>query len=107
MGKNRHAERVSLRTEVALEEPGRQVFLPSLNLSSSGIFLSSEQPPEVGTEVRVVLSLPPDGMFLRLSGVVVRLADGSEPDGFAVAFEAPESRTHGVLADFVRSSRTS
>ena len=107
MGKNRHAERVPIRTDVAFEEPGRQVFLPSLNLSSSGIFLSSDQSPEVGTEVRVVLSLPPDGLFLRLSGVVVRRAHGSEPEGFAVAFEAPQGSTQGVLADFVRSARPS
>ena len=93
--------------EVAYEEVGRQRFFPALNLSASGIFLASEQPPEVGQEVRVVLSLPPDGVFLRMQGLVVRHAGGTEPSGFAVAFEEIDDRTRSDLKEFVRESRAS
>jgi hypothetical protein len=91
--------------EVAYEEPGRQVFFPALNLSASGIFLGSREPPDVGAEVQVVLSLPPDGVFLRMHGLVVRHAAPVEPDGFAVAFADVDERTRNELNDFVRACR--
>lgn len=92
---------------MAYEEPGRQRFFPALNLSASGIFLAAEESPELGREVRVVLSLPPNGIFLRIQGQVVRHAGGSEPHGFAVAFEAVDDRTRSDLKDFVRECRSS
>ncbi len=92
--------------EVAYEEPGRQVFIPALNLSASGIFLASSEPPELGQEVNLVLSLPPSGVFLRMRGLVVRHAGRSEPKGFAVAFEGVDDRTRTDLKAFVRASRT-
>ncbi len=104
---DRHDERTSVDLEVAYEEPGRQRFFPALNLSASGIFLAAEEPPEVGQEVRVVLSLPPNGIFLRMQGLVVRHADGSEPSGFAVAFEAVDDRTRSDLKEFVQECRSS
>ncbi len=93
--------------EVAYEAVGRQRFFPALNLSASGIFLASEEPPEIGQEVRVVLSLPPNGVFLRMRGLVVRHAGGAEPNGFAVAFAEVDDRTRSDLNEFVRESRAS
>ena len=107
MQHDRHEERTPVDLEVAYEEPGRQRFFPALNLSASGIFLAAEEPPEVGQEVRVVLSLPPNGIFLRMQGLVVRHADGSEPSGFAVAFEAVDDRTRSDLKEFVQECRSS
>ena len=107
MQHDRHEERTPVDLEVAYEEPGRQRFFPALNLSVSGIFLAAEEPPEVGQEVRVVLSLPPNGIFLRMQGLVVRHADGSEPSGFAVAFEAVDERTRSDLKEFVQECRSS
>ena len=101
----RHEERAPVRLEVAYEEPGRQVFFPALNLSVSGVFLASEEPPEVGQQVQVVLSLPPNGLFLRMRGVVVRHAGRAEPRGFAVAFEEVDERTRGDLKEFVTGAR--
>jgi hypothetical protein len=89
--------------EVACEEPGRQVFFPSVNLSTSGILLGSKAPPSVGEQVRVVLSLPPDGVFVRMQGRVVRHADPPEPEGFAVVFKGVDERTRGELGEFVRA----
>ena len=100
-------ERAPVQLEVACEEPGRQVFFPALNLSASGIFLAAAEPPELGREIHVVLSLPPDGLFLRMRGHVVRHASRPEPSGFAVAFESLDDRTRGDLKQFVRTSRAS
>ncbi len=107
MQHDRHEERTPVDLEVAYEEPGRQRFFPALNLSASGIFLAAEEPPEVGQEVRVVLSLPPNGIFLRMQGLVVRHAGGSEPNGFAVAFAEVDDRTRSDLKEFVRECRSS
>ncbi len=107
MQHGRHEKRAPVDLEVAYEEVGRQRFFPALNLSVSGIFLASEEPPEIGQEVRVVLSLPPNGVFLRMRGLVVRHAGGTEPSGFAVAFEGVDDRTRSDLKEFVRESRVS
>ena len=90
--------------DVAYEEPGRQIFFPALNLSATGVFLGSRSPPDVGSQVRVVLSLPPRGIFVRMRGSVVRHGAPSEPQGFAVAFETLDERTQRELQDFVRTA---
>ncbi len=86
---------------VAVEHPGSQVFAQALNVSEGGIFLASADVPELGSEVSVVLSLPPSGRFLRLQGAVVRHAGGDEPDGFAIRFEATDPASAAALRHFV------
>jgi hypothetical protein len=86
---------------VAFEEAGRELFLPAVNLSESGVFLASETSPPIGTGASVVLSLPPDGVFLRLRGTVVREAGPREPRGFALSFYGVDGRAAGLLRKFV------
>jgi len=100
-------ERARVRLDVACEESGRQVFFSTLNLSASGILLATAEPPELGREIHVVLSLPPDGLFLRMHGQVVRHASRREPSGFAVAFESLDQRTRADLKEFIRTLRAS
>jgi hypothetical protein len=91
-----------VRWDVAFEEPGRQLFVPALNVSASGMFLaSSDLRPAVGAPVRVVVSLPPDGVFLRLQASVVRHAGEGEPDGFAIRFDDGDPRSVLALHRFV------
>jgi hypothetical protein len=102
MAEARGCRRASVRFDVAFEEPGRQLFVPALNVSASGMFLASpDVRPEVGSPVRVVLSLPPDGVFLRLRGSVVRHAAVGEPGGFAVRFDDGDPRSFVALQRFV------
>ncbi len=94
--------RASVRWDVAFEEPGRQVFVPARNVSASGMFLASgDLRPAVGAPVRVVVSLPPDGLFLRLRGSVVRHAAAGEPDGFAIRFDEGDPGSVLALQRFV------
>lgn len=86
------------------EDLGREVFLQTLNLSESGLFLASEESPPVGSPVGLVFSLPPDGVFLRVRGTVVRRAGPSEPQGFAVTFRGLDPGTASTLREFVQSS---
>ncbi len=102
-GRRRH-ERAPGRMDVAYEEPGRQVFMPALNLSASGVFLACAERPQLGVSVQLVLSLPPDGLFVRLQGRVVRHAGALEPSGFAVAFDGVDTRTSRTLLRYVHGA---
>lgn len=97
------AQRVRARIEAAYEDPERQVFLATLNLSESGVFLLAAEAPEVGCHAQVVLELPGHEAFVRLRGRVVRVQ--TEPvAGFAVRFEAGEEDAEAlsVIRNFVR-----
>lgn len=97
------APRVRARLEAAYEDPDRQVFLPTLNLSETGLFLQSPESPPVGAQAQVVLELPGHEAFLRLRGVVTRVQE--EPvAGFALRFESEEGDAEALkaLREFVR-----
>ena len=91
------AQRVRARLEAAYEDPVRQVFLPTLDLSESGVFLLSAEAPAVGLQAQVVLELPGHEAFLRLRGTVIRVQ--TEPVvGFAVRFEVDEASAEALAA---------
>jgi hypothetical protein len=84
----RAAERVQATLGAAYEDSQRQVFLRTRDLSARGIFLFSPDPPPVGVEAQILLELPGETAFLRLSGRVTRREVG-EHAGFALQFESP------------------
>jgi hypothetical protein len=97
------AHRVRARIEAAYEDPERQVFLPTLDLSESGVFLLSSEIPAVGSVAQVVLELPGHEAFLRLRGAVTRVQ--REPvAGFALHFDGTDQDVDALeaLRDFVR-----
>ena len=100
----RGCDRARVQLEVALEASGLQVFTPALNLSASGILLASDAPPEVGSPVRIVMSLPPDGIFVRLQGRVVRHARAGQRAAFAVVFLATDEGTVSELRSVVQAA---
>lgn len=90
----RRAPRVPVRLEAAYEDPARQVFLATRDLSELGVYLEADEAPEEGVTARVTLELPGEPAMLRLEGVVARREPGR---GFALAFEtgsmAPDTRS--------------
>lgn len=82
--------RATVRLAAAYEDAERQVFLPTRDLSLSGVFLLSPARPAVGTPATVLLELPDEPAFLRLRGSVVRRQEAERglPEGFALRFEA-------------------
>jgi hypothetical protein len=94
---------VALRLEAAYEDPGRQVFLMTRDVSESGIYLLADEPPAAGVAARVLLELPGHPAILRLHGVVARREPGR---GFAVAFDPEEMPVQAVstLRDFTRDA---
>ena len=95
--------RADVKLEVACEESGRHIFLPAVNLSASGVFLAARERPRLGDSVQLVMSLPPDGEFLRLRAVVVRHSESSEPNGFALCFDGIDERSERMLANYLDS----
>ena len=93
--------RTDVKLEVAYEQAGRHVFLPAVNMSASGIFLAAPERPRLGDRVQLVISLPPDGAFLRLRALVVRHSRQSEPNGFALCFEGIDERSERMLANYL------
>lgn len=85
----RAAPRVTARLEAAYEDAERQIFLPTRDLSLSGVFLVSAERPAVGTPATLLLELPEEPAFLRLRGAVVRsqAGAGGVAGGFALRFE--------------------
>lgn len=102
MASRRCDSRVRVDLDVAIEEGGSHVFRPAVDLSPSGVLVASDSSPEVGTPVRVVMSLPPRGLFVRLQGEVVR--HRTDRPGFAVRFLAIDDDTAGALRTFVSAS---
>jgi len=97
-GANRsRAQRVRARIEAAYEDPLRQVFLPTLDLSESGVFLLSTETPALGSQAQVVLELPGHEAFLRLRGTVTR-AQIEPVAGFALRFETDEASAEALQA---------
>lgn len=80
--RRRHA-RVAARIEVGYEDPSRQVFFSTRDLSEGGVYLEAPDPPEPGRRVRLLFELPGQAELLRLDGRVTR----SDPRGFAVTFD--------------------
>jgi hypothetical protein len=86
----RAAERVQTALGAAYEDSERQVFLRTRDLSARGVFLLSPDPPPIGAEARLLLELPGQAAFLRLSGRVIRREAGIH-SGFAMQFDLPTS----------------
>jgi hypothetical protein len=101
MESRRSHGRVPVSLDAAIEESGREIFAPIVNLSASGVLLASNEPPEVGAAVRIVMSLPPTGRFVRLHGQVVRHERTDRRSAFAVAFHAVDEGNRSFLVGFV------
>jgi len=82
----RAAQRVQTALGVAYEDSERQVFLRTRDLSAKGAYLFAPDPPAVGAAARLLLELPGEAAFLRLSGRVTRRELGAHA-GFALQFD--------------------
>jgi PilZ domain len=98
LGERRRHRRVTLRLEVAYEDPDRQVFLPTRDLSEGGCYLADSDPPPAGCQARVTLELPGGSPLVRCGGTVVR----RDAAGFALRFdERPSEAAREALRAFL------
>jgi len=93
-GKTRSSPRAAAALDVEVEVAGerRKVRLVSRDIGAGGIFLRTDEPADLWTKVKLVLSLPTGGTF-EVGGEVVRsvpkqqAAAKGHPAGMAVAFD--------------------
>ena len=93
----RGARRARVQIEAAYEDPERQVFLTTGDLSESGAWLLAPDPPAPGSAARLTLELPGEAAFLRVRGTVVRRR-AEPPSGFALHFDPEGTRPEARAA---------
>jgi hypothetical protein len=103
----RSARRARVQLEAAYEDPERQVFLMTGDLSESGAWLLAPDPPAPGSAARLTFELPGEPAFLRIPGTVVRRR-AEQPAGFALRFDPEGTRpeTRAALRRFVEAVHT-
>jgi hypothetical protein len=98
----RAARRVLAALEAGYEDRRRQIFLRTRDLSESGIYLLSHDPPDVGSLAEIHLELPGCPAILRLRGTVIRRETGGT-SGFALLFdEGSNESALGQLRQYVQ-----
>jgi uncharacterized protein (TIGR02266 family) len=112
---DRHHERIPVALEVEYRTAGAFLVAYSSNLSKGGIYLETDTPPPIGTELALKFTIPAMGkggagapLLIEVRGLVawVRTAaqaavDG-KPAGMGVEFEHLDQR-HGDLIDRIVS----
>jgi hypothetical protein len=93
--------RVGLVTEVRCEHEGKEEILLTRDISEGGIFVASDKPFPLGTEVKILLHLSAAGPGLGLTGLVVYIV----PDlGMGIEFANLSGEARNVLREFVALS---
>ena len=97
----RQYRRVGLVTEVRCEHGGKEEILLTRDISEGGIFVASEKPFPLGTEVKILLHLSASGPGLELAGCVVY----NVPDlGMGIEFSNLSEAARTILREFVALS---
>lgn len=74
-----------------------------LNVAERGLFVSSEAPPPVGTEIKFKIESKSFAKTLEMTGVVIRHANKEEDPGFAVEFTRVNPAHKRIFEEYVRS----
>jgi len=98
--------RIKLITKVAHIREDKFHYFYSRDLSAGGIFLETDHPYPVGTELELEFPLPEVSERIRIKGKVVRVVETSEQykgktPGMGIQFEEMDSETSALLADFI------
>ncbi len=78
------------------------------NLNEGGIFIESENPHPLGTALKLQFQIPGSEDPIRVSGVVVRVSEGSavDPAGMGIEFENLDAEARSMIDELVRSLRS-
>lgn len=98
--------RIKLITKVALIHDNRFHYFYSRDLSVGGIFLETDQPYPIGSQLELELPLPEIADKVRIKGKVMRMvgieqrSKGNIP-GMGIQFTELETSVKAMLADFI------
>ncbi len=77
------------------------------NINEGGLFVETENPHELGTFVKLQFQIPGSSEPIQVSGIVVRISDGSEePAGMGIEFENLDDAARGHINELVRKLRS-
>ena len=78
------------------------------NINEGGIFVETEQPPEVGSPIALEFRIPGVPEPIAAHGRVMRVSDGTghEPPGMGVQFEQLSNQARDLINDLVRTLRS-
>lgn len=78
------------------------------NINEGGIFVETEQPPEVGSPVALEFRIPGVPEPIAAQGRVMRVSDGlsAEPPGMGVQFEQLSDQARELINELVRALRS-
>jgi uncharacterized protein (TIGR02266 family) len=106
---NRGHNRVPLSVEVSLESEHNFYAGITNNISEGGIFVGTPNPPAVGTQISLELTV--EGRSFSLSGIVCwlrnrHLATEDAPEGCGIRWEPPlDADALATIQQFVHHSR--
>ena len=75
------------------------------DMSASGLFINAAEPFPVGTELKLLISLPAVDSPVSMRGRVARLGGVGEPAGMGIRFTGVEPGRTRELADLLRRMR--
>jgi type IV pilus assembly protein PilZ len=78
------------------------------NINEGGMFVETDKPPTVGTEVSLMFRIPGSDEPVVSSGRVVRTAEasGGSPPGMGIEFDTLDQRSRQRINDLVRNLRS-
>lgn len=77
------------------------------NINEGGLFVETDKPPAVGTEVSLQFRIPGSDEPVVSSGRVVRTAEGSgDPPGMGIEFDELDARSRQRINELVRNLRS-
>ena len=78
------------------------------NINEGGMFVETEKPPAVGTEVSLQFRVPGSDEPVTSSGRVVRIAParGGEPPGMGIEFDTLDEDSRRRINELVRNLRS-
>ena len=77
------------------------------NINEGGLFVETEEPPEVGSSVALQFKIPGSDEPIQVMGRVVRISEGTpaEPPGMGIEFENLDAQSREVINELVRGLR--
>lgn len=95
MSENRKFERVSKQIKAEVHQPDGMTFSTSIDISIAGIFISTPEPHEPGTELNLALKTG-DTDFINIKGIVRWIKDELDNDD-----NEQKTNTLGMGIEFV------
>lgn len=104
----RRAERADLVVRVDYQTVDEFFSEFARNINEGGVFVESESPQPLGTQVDLHFKLPGSDEPVQVSGSVVRTSPGTpdEPSGMGIAFGELDTETRHQINELVRRLRS-